>query len=50
MGSWLSWLERAVHIREVIGSNPILPTLPRSRIVYALEGMPFGLFFVFIWD
>jgi hypothetical protein len=26
-GGWLSWLERAVHIREVIGSTPIPPTL-----------------------
>ncbi len=26
MGGWLSWLERAVHIREVIGSTPIPPT------------------------
>ena len=26
MGGWLSWLERAVHIREVIGSSPIPPT------------------------
>ena len=25
-GSWLSWLERTVHIREVIGSSPIGPT------------------------
>ena len=25
MGAWLSWLERAVHIREVIGSSPIAP-------------------------
>jgi hypothetical protein len=26
MGAWLSWSERAVHIREVIGSSPIAPT------------------------
>ena len=25
-GAWLSWLERTVHIREVIGSSPIAPT------------------------
>ena len=31
MGGWLSWLERAVHIREVIGSNPIPPTTPDPR-------------------
>ncbi len=30
MGGWLSWLERTVHIREVIGSNPIPPT-PGNR-------------------
>ena len=26
-GAWLSWLERTVHIREVIGSSPIAPTV-----------------------
>ena len=37
-GDWLSRLERAVHIREVTGSNPVSPTIfrcqrscPRSR-------------------
>ncbi len=25
-GDWLSRLERAVHIREVTGSNPVSPT------------------------
>ena len=24
-GAWLSWLERHIHIVEVIGSNPIAP-------------------------
>ena len=26
-GDWLSRLERAVHIREVTGSNPVSPTI-----------------------
>jgi signal transduction histidine kinase len=30
-GGWLSWLERAVHIREVIGSTPIPPTRRLNR-------------------
>ena len=25
-GAWLSWLERTVHIREVVGSSPSVPT------------------------
>ena len=29
-GDWLSRLERAVHIREVTGSNPVSPTISRS--------------------
>ena len=29
-GDWLSRLERAVHIREVTGSNPVSPTTPAS--------------------
>jgi hypothetical protein len=29
-GEWLSWLEHAVHIREVTGSNPVSPTQSRS--------------------
>ncbi len=33
MGDWLSWLERAVHIREVTGSNPVSPTIvPRPTL------------------
>jgi hypothetical protein len=33
MGAWLSWSERAVHIREVIGSSPIAPIVlhPQER-------------------
>ena len=31
-GDWLSWLERAVHIREVTGSNPVSPTTPLSYL------------------
>ena len=27
MGAWLSWLERTVHIREVVGSSPSAPIL-----------------------
>ena len=27
LGTWLSWLERTVHIREVGGSNPSVPTI-----------------------
>ena|GEM_PF-1394655 len=27
-GAWLSWLERTVHIREVVGSSPSAPTSP----------------------
>ena len=30
-GDWLSRLERAVHIREVTGSNPVSPTTPPAR-------------------
>ena len=30
-GDWLSWLERAVHIREVTGSNPVSPTIVNPR-------------------
>jgi hypothetical protein len=30
-GDWLSRLERAVHIREVTGSNPVSPTKVTSH-------------------
>jgi hypothetical protein len=48
MGAWLSWLERAVHIREVIGSSPIAPIvlLPpeghESRLGPFLVRFPLG--------
>ena len=27
LGAWLSWLERTVHIRKVVGSSPSAPIL-----------------------
>ena len=35
-GAWLSWLERTVHIREVVGSSPSAPTSvkPPIRVVF----------------
>ncbi len=45
MGAWLSWLERAVHIREVIGSSPIAPI-----VLFPQEGheSPLGFFLVHV--
>ena len=37
-GDWLSWLERAVHIREVTGSNPVSPTTPFLLCVIGFYG------------
>ncbi len=31
-GAWLSWLERTVHIREVVGSSPSAPTRNTSAM------------------
>ena len=38
-GAWLSWLERTVHIREVVGSSPSAPTSvkPPNRVVFHIH-------------
>ena len=39
-GDWLSWLERAVHIREVTGSNPVSPTTVTSMEAGSARKIP----------
>ena len=45
MGAWLSWLERTVHIRKVVGSSPSAPilylTLYLPLCLYESRGFPF---------
>jgi hypothetical protein len=43
MGAWLSWLERAVHIREVVGSSPIAPI---SLLAQEGHESPLGIFLI----
>ena len=35
-GAWLSWLERHIHIVEVVGSNPIAPILVTLVIIVGI--------------
>jgi hypothetical protein len=41
MAAWLSWLERTVHTREVVGSTPSAATILFRPVGQAVKTPPF---------